>query len=270
MWCAENFKLFKTQMVRKNVELELQALVLLQYQLGIIKPGQGGGSGGGALSEAITDDEIMSLVIKKSKDEYDAVMSSKQRTAAASSNHSSSSNSNNNNSNNSSNATAIQKSSDLETAKKLIKSDRFMENLQSELDQQDFINKKLVEEELSPKGRLTNASVERPMSASRKSLEIASKMQDMKLNEIRKAGEGSGGGGKGYRGGRYADDDDDIVSTGNDQHSSPSKAVNHLAENILAVSLFCDYQVRGPFSRWNSVQNNQNFAFLALGSNYFW
>jgi hypothetical protein len=198
-------------MARKNVELELQALVLLQYQLGIIKPGSAAGA-----SDSITDDEIMSLVIKKSKDEYEAVMKSKQRAASEPS----------------SATVAIQKSSDLETAKKLIKSDRLIENLQSELDQQAFINKKLVEEELSPKGRLTNAHVERPMSASRKSLEIASKLQDMKLNESRKASES----GKGDKSSKFADDDDDIVSSTRDEHSSPSKAVNHLAENILAVS----------------------------------
>jgi hypothetical protein len=216
-------------MVRKNVELELQALVLLQYQLGIIKPGSHA-SGGSVSTDNMADDEIMSLVIKKSKDEYDAMLNTKQRGATGTAPSSKPSGGG------SGGASAappepIQKSSDMETAKKLSKSDRFMENLQNELDQQDYINKKLVEEELSPKGRLTNTNVERPMSASRKSLEIASKMQDMRLSESRNAGAGASGGRS-----KYNDDDDDIVAYGHDQkHSSPSKTVNHLAENILAV-----------------------------------
>ena len=55
-------------MVRKNVELELQALVLLQYQLGIIRSDRPGDE----------DDEIMAIVMKKSKDEYESLMKSRQ------------------------------------------------------------------------------------------------------------------------------------------------------------------------------------------------
>lgn len=58
-------------MVRKNVELELQALVLLQYQLGIIPSDRPAATG--------DDDEIMAIVIKKSKDEYDSLMKSRQQ-----------------------------------------------------------------------------------------------------------------------------------------------------------------------------------------------
>ena len=67
-------------MVRKNVELELQALVLLQHQLGLIRsnirqderaPVQQNHPG-------TSEDEIMQMVMKKSKDEYDALMNSKK------------------------------------------------------------------------------------------------------------------------------------------------------------------------------------------------
>lgn len=37
IWCTENINIFKSRMIKKNVELELQALVLLQYQLGLMK-----------------------------------------------------------------------------------------------------------------------------------------------------------------------------------------------------------------------------------------
>ena len=197
-------------MIRKNVELELQALVLLQYQLGIIKTGQVGGSNTGGSD--ITDDEIMALVIKKSKDEYDAVMNSKQRSRSVENDY-----------------MPMPKSQDMETANKLVKSDRFMENLQTELDQQAYINKQLVLGELNSKLQV----VERPISASKKNIEILREMKSMKLEESSKSDGGAAGGSAGYRQNKYADDDDDIVSS---DQASNAKLVNHLAENILAVS----------------------------------
>ena len=41
IWCAENINIFKSHMIRKNVELELQALILLQYQLGLVNKSSG-------------------------------------------------------------------------------------------------------------------------------------------------------------------------------------------------------------------------------------
>ena len=114
VWSAENFKMFKAQMVRKNIELELQALILLQYQLGLVK----------STPTNTEEDAIMAIVIKKSKDEYDALTAKGGRHNAAS-------------------------TSDLETAKKLVKSDRLVESLRNELDQQDYLNRKIVDQELS-------------------------------------------------------------------------------------------------------------------------
>ena len=74
IWSAENFKMFKSQMIRKNIELELQALVLLQHQLGIIKSTKDSLTDG-----SMNEDEIMAIVIKKSKDEYDMLMNSRNK-----------------------------------------------------------------------------------------------------------------------------------------------------------------------------------------------
>ena len=63
-------------MVKKNIELELQALILLQAQLGLVKTI-------GSDNKLEQDDEIMSIVIRKSKDEYDALLNSRQRTASS-------------------------------------------------------------------------------------------------------------------------------------------------------------------------------------------
>lgn len=123
VWCADNFKLFKAQMVRKNVELELQALVLLQYQLGIIRSDREAGKG--------DDDEIMAIVMKKSKDEYEMLMRSRQPNRSV--------------------ELPIQRAQDLETAKKLVKSERLVENLKQELNQQEIINRKILKDELNPK-----------------------------------------------------------------------------------------------------------------------
>lgn len=188
-------------MIRKNVELELQALVLLQYQLGIIRHDG---------SQSISDDEIMALVIKKSKDEYDAVMNSKNRSRGAV-------------------EMPIQREQDYETAKKLVKSDRLMENLKTELDQQEYINKKLVQEELSvAKKPLPSQTPDRPVSASRKSHDVSTRLENLSLDRDRNNA------GVNYRRARHDDDDDDIVSS-TAAAAASSKIVNNLAENILAV-----------------------------------
>lgn len=112
-------------MIRKNVELELQALVLLQYQLGIIRSSDGLNSGTNT-----NDDEIMAIVMKKSKDEYDLLM--KSRNAASSSR----------------TELPVRREQDLETAKKLVKSERLVDGLKNELSQQEEINRKIVRDEL--------------------------------------------------------------------------------------------------------------------------
>ena len=146
--------MFKAQMVRKNVELELQALVLLQHQLGIIK-----GKDKGEKQRHHqhrhhneNDDEIMKMVMKRSKDEYEALMQSKKKNADFEDDAS----------------LPIQRAEDLETAKKLVKSDELVNNLKNELDQQDKINHQIVKEELADSTPKTSSRVERPASAASK------------------------------------------------------------------------------------------------------
>ncbi len=63
IWATENFNVFRSQMVKKNVELELQALILLQFQLGVNRRGKE--------VKVAEEDEIMAMVIMRSKDEYE-------------------------------------------------------------------------------------------------------------------------------------------------------------------------------------------------------
>jgi len=200
--------MFKAQMVRKNVELELQALVLLQHQLGLIRSNSRQGEKAPVQQQhaGATEDEIMEMVMKKSKDEYEALMNSKKSSTSSSSIE-----------------LPIKKPEDLETAKKLVKSQELVENLKHELDEQDYINNKLIKEELTNKSSSSsNRPVERPMSAARQ--------QQHKIKN-------------------YDDDDDDVVQTRNtfdkmklqDMASKLETATNHssnaassLAEKYLS------------------------------------
>ena len=195
-------------MVRKNVELELQALVLLQHQLGLIRSNSRQGEKAPVQQQhaGATEDEIMEMVMKKSKDEYEALMNSKKSSTSSSSIE-----------------LPIKKPEDLETAKKLVKSQELVENLKHELDEQDYINNKLIKEELTNKSSSSsNRPVERPMSAARQ--------QQHKIKN-------------------YDDDDDDVVQTRNtfdkmklqDMASKLETATNHssnaassLAEKYLS------------------------------------
>lgn len=154
IWSAENFRMFKSLMVRKNIELELQALILLQYQLGIIK------SGNSAINS--DDDNIMQLVIKKSADEYDSLIKSRN-TAQSSKNE--------------------MKSQDYETAKKLAKSNELVEVLNDELDQQEYLNRKILKENLK------KPASDRPISA-RKS-KVEDYFKDMKIQDSSRNAEGN-------------------------------------------------------------------------------
>ena len=58
------------------------------------------------------------------------------------------------------------KSSELETAKKIVKADEIVEHLKNVLDQQDYINKKLVKHELVHEAASgVSTTSERPISA---------------------------------------------------------------------------------------------------------
>lgn len=155
IWSAENFRMFKSLMVRKNIELELQALILLQYQLGIIK------SGNDSINS--DDDKIMQLVIKKSADEYQSIVKSR---------------------NASQNSRCEMESKDYETAKKLVKSNELVEALNDELDQQEYLNRKILKENLK------KPASDRPASARKSKVEDHfknMKIQDNSKNEEDKA-----------------------------------------------------------------------------------
>jgi hypothetical protein len=238
-------------MVRKNVELELQALVLLQYQLGLIKIDN-------ELTNAATnDDEIMSIVIKKSRDEYEALMNSRQSgrsqstTAAAAGPD-----------------LPVQKPQDLETAKKLVKSERLAENLKQELNQQDHINRKLVRDELrnnnaqpaAPSSH-KEAFGERPASAAKRNTanagsgggdQLRDRFQNMKFNE-------ESGSSKSHARNvsKKTDEDDEDILIRYNNNSKPNNAAssaspsssstavtNDLTHALLTVSLVIILYVR--------------------------
>ena len=70
VWAAEDFEVFKRLMIQKNIELQLQALQLIQqrgYQQAL-KPSQ---TPPPSKSEANEEDEIMKEVLRISKDEYE-------------------------------------------------------------------------------------------------------------------------------------------------------------------------------------------------------
>ena len=211
-------------MVRKNVELELQALVLLQHQLGLIRSNSRQGEKAPVQQQhaGATEDEIMEMVMKKSKDEYEALMNSKKSSTSSSSIE-----------------LPIKKPEDLETAKKLVKSQELVENLKHELDEQDYINNKLIKEELTNKSSSSsNRPVERPMSAARQ-------QQQHKIKN-------------------YDDDDDDVVQTRNtfdkmklqDMASKLETATNHSSN--AASSLVENY-----------LSNGKNiFQFIKIAKNF--
>lgn len=221
--------------MRKNVELELQALVLLQYQLGLIKPES---------KEAANDDEIMAIIMKKSKDEYDLLMNSnrhqRQPAATAAAAVGGSSNVD----------LPIKKPKDLETAKQLVKSEELVENLKQELDQQEYLNRKIVQDELKNKHNTgagaSTARLDRPMSAKKittpRDDNVSSRMQNMRLDDRNL--NNSGGRHKNERKNIHEDEDDDDIMTyeKGPVHKSTSSSsrppVNDLTHSILAVNIF--------------------------------
>lgn len=143
IWCTENINIFKSQMIKKNVELELQALLLLQFQLGMAQKDM----------RAFNDgDEIMAIVIQKSRDEY-------ERGSRATSSEASSQ------------PAAINKS-EMEMAKKIVcDSDHIERSLQYEIDQQAYLNRKMIKHEIKQPGLETTGSSSeqaRPASAAKR------------------------------------------------------------------------------------------------------
>lgn len=70
VWAAEDFEVFKRLMIQKNIELQLQALQLIQ-QRGHKQALNPSVSPPPSKSEAPEEDEIMKEILRISKDEYD-------------------------------------------------------------------------------------------------------------------------------------------------------------------------------------------------------
>jgi hypothetical protein len=200
-------------MVKKNIELELQALILLQAQLGLVKTI-------GSDNKLEQDDEIMSIVIRKSKDEYDALLNSRQRTASSN--------------------MPIQKQQDLEIAKKIVKSEQITENLKSEYENQDYLNRKLVKDAVL-NGTVTQeeTNIRKPKQTNiNEELEAAGYSLDkLRLND--KNNKRSVSNMKIRQENEYDDDDDDVQASvalpSNNNHNN-QQIVSNLAMNYLQGS----------------------------------
>jgi len=80
VWAADDYEIFKRMMIQKNIELQLQALELLQQRYGILpevlQPGVEGG--GEAHEEEDEDkkneDQVMQQIVKQSKAEHEAML----------------------------------------------------------------------------------------------------------------------------------------------------------------------------------------------------
>ena len=87
VWAAEDFEVFKRLMVQKNIELQLQALRLIQQQFpNSLSPGPAAPppthprSPTGNQSFAMDEDAIMAEVMRRSKEEYEAQQKSEKDT----------------------------------------------------------------------------------------------------------------------------------------------------------------------------------------------
>lgn len=194
-------------MVKKNIELELQALILLQAQLGLMKTLNG---------DVDKEDEIMTIVIRKSKDEYDALINNKQRTPS-----------------NESTRTdmPIKKPQDLEIAKKLVKSEKITENLKSELKQQDSLSRQIAKDAVlnGTKSDESDLKIERPVSARKKEIDNLNAKFD-NINQSNKRAVSN------LRLREEEDDDNDDIqasASAYNYESSSNQIVNSLALNYL-------------------------------------
>ena len=88
MWAADDFEVFKRLMIQKNIELQLQALHLIQQRNNVLPPSmvQGGippstpAPTGSKVVGGVDDEEdaIMQEVLRKSKEEYEMQQKSQQ------------------------------------------------------------------------------------------------------------------------------------------------------------------------------------------------
>jgi hypothetical protein len=116
-------------MVRRNVEIELQSLLLLQHKLGLIDTTAG-------LKMETDDEKIMSIIINKSKEEYDAIYKATKGGIEANRGHVHSS--------------MTSREDDNEVAYTIAKkSSIIIDNLKNELDQNDFEKRQMMKSELA-------------------------------------------------------------------------------------------------------------------------
>lgn len=73
VWAADDFEIFKRMMVQKNIELQLQALELLQQRYGVLPESlQPGVKGKEAAATSESEEKVMLEVVRQSKEEHEA------------------------------------------------------------------------------------------------------------------------------------------------------------------------------------------------------
>lgn len=80
VWAADDFEIFKRMMIQKNIELQLQALELLQQRYGVLpeslQPGEKEGEkkevAGKDVAEDNSEDKVMLEVTRQSKEDHEA------------------------------------------------------------------------------------------------------------------------------------------------------------------------------------------------------
>ena len=87
IWAAEDYEIFKRMMVQRNIELELQALHLIQHQQQPAdKPSQQQRVTPAASKPskpALDDDAILAEVLKRSKAEFELINAAKSQESGA-------------------------------------------------------------------------------------------------------------------------------------------------------------------------------------------
>merc|ERR1712184_158663 len=73
VWAADDFEIFKRMMIQKNIELQLQALELLQQRYGVLPESlQPGVKGTEAAATSESEEKVMLEVVRQSKEEHEA------------------------------------------------------------------------------------------------------------------------------------------------------------------------------------------------------
>ncbi len=73
IWAAEDFEIYKRMMVQRNIELELQALQLIQQRRAIKEPEKATSPEREDMKIVTDEDAILREVLRRSKVEYEAL-----------------------------------------------------------------------------------------------------------------------------------------------------------------------------------------------------